>query len=194
MSSVTRSVGCWRRDNGAVLRPTKTYSGPPRGIGYLPRHVLRLLEQHGGIVSTRELRAIGVEQTMLEIYRDYTSLQAVRQGWHCAPSVPDIVRLAWRFGGPLACISALALHDARAHGEPIATAHIAQPLHVCIPSNAARVPTAELLARRWGISVPLEPIIHWSTNDHLSGNRQAVSRTIALRQADQCGERGARGA
>ena len=169
-----------------MLRPTNTYSGLPRGLGHLPKPVREFADRCGGIVSTGELRALEVYPTMLELYRDYAALQAVRQGWHCLPSVPDVLRLAWRFGGPLACVSALAFHDAQARGTTISGAVIAQPLHVCLPRNTARVPSAALLARRWGILEPLQPVIHWSTTTARSGDRRAVSRDEALRQADRC--------
>lgn len=172
-----------------MLRPTNPYSGPPRGTGHLSRPVRQLLDRTGGIVSTRELTAIGVDQTTLELYRYYGSLQAVRQGWHCAPSVPDVVRLAWRFGGPLACISALAFHDALATGVPISSAIIGERLHVCLRENSVGAPAPALLARRWGIPEPLEPIIHWSSIDARGGDRRAVSRATALRQADHCDRR-----
>ena len=137
-------------------------------------------------MSTRELRRLGVDQTMLELYRDFGSLQAVRQGWHCSPRLPDVLRLAWRFGGPLACISALDLHHATQAGIAISAATVPQPLHIVVPTNTPRIPSPTLSARRWGIALPREPIIHWSTADFLSGDRQAVSRAVALRQADRC--------
>ncbi|MBX9718063.1 MAG: type IV toxin-antitoxin system AbiEi family antitoxin domain-containing protein [Microbacteriaceae bacterium] len=169
-----------------MRRPTNSYSGPPHGTGYLSRPVLRLLARTGGIVSTRELAAIGVDPTTLELYRDRGSLQAVRQGWHCHPSVPDVMRLAWRFGGPLACLSALAFHEALSTGIPITTTVIGAPLHVCLRDNAVGAPAPALLARRWGLDEPLEPVIHWSSRAHRSGDRRAVARTVALRQADRC--------
>lgn len=169
-----------------MIRSTNSYSGPPRGTGYLARPVLQLLARTGGIVSTRELMAIGVDPTTLELYRDRGSLQAVRQGWHCHPSVPEVVRLAWRFGGPLACVSALAFHEAISTGTSLTTAVIGAPLHVCLRDNAVSAPAPALLARRWGINEPLEPVIHWSTRAHRSGDRRAVARTVALRQADRC--------
>jgi len=176
-----------------MIRTTATWSGPPRGTGYLPAAALRLLDEHGGIISTSELRAAGVSQTTLEVCRSYRSLQAVRQGWHCEPAVPDVIRLAWRFGGPLACVSALEFYEALDSGEPDRVAEIAQPLHICVSAGAARVPTPELLAQRWGVVEPLTPIIHWNTNDRHSGDRRAVSRAVALRQADRCDARTSQG-
>lgn len=169
-----------------MRRSTNSYSGPPHGTGYLSKPVLQLLSRTGGIVSTRELAAVGVDPTTLELYRDRGSLQAVRQGWHCHHSVPEIVRLAWRFGGPLACESALAFHDALVTGSPITAEVIGERLHVCRQSNAVETPSPALLAQRWGIDEPLEPVIHWSSRAAASGDRRAVSRAVALRQADRC--------
>lgn len=168
------------------MRPTNSYAGPPRGSGVLPRHLVRLLERTGGIVSTRELTAIGVDPTTLELYRDRGSLQAVRQGWHCHPSVPNLVRLAWRFGGPLACVSALTFYEALDRGNPINEQTVGTTLHVCLTENAIGPPPPALLARRWGIAEPSEPVVHWSTRSHGSGDRRAVARAVALRQADRC--------
>ncbi|UYN84020.1 MAG: hypothetical protein KIT89_01965 [Microcella sp.] len=175
----------------AKRRPTNSYSGAPRGTGFLPNSVLRLLHRHGGIVSTSELRSVHVDQTHLELLRYYGSLQAVRQGWHCHPSLPDVNRLAWRFGGPLACVSALAYYDALDSGREPTTLTLGDlsddgRLHVCVVSNQPRIPGTALLARRWSISEPREPSIHWSTAAYRSGDRLAVARHVALLQADRC--------
>jgi hypothetical protein len=169
----------------AVVRSTLTYCGPARGTGHLSKPVRALLAQTGGIVSTRELRAVGVDPTMLELYRDYGSLQAVRQGWHCHPDVSPLHRLAWRFGGPLACVSALEFH-ASANTQSGLSDAIDTPLHICVPGNTRSVPSPHLLAERWSIPIALQPVVHWSTRDSRSGNRLAVSRSVALRQADRC--------
>lgn len=174
------------RETPGMLRTVKARCGPPIGTGFLPAKVWRLLDAHGGIVSTRELDVIEIYPTLLEILRDYGALQAVRQGWHCAPELPAVIRLAWRFGGPLACTSALEFHQALENNTPLSELSITQPMHVCLPSNAPRVPSPQLLARRWGIPVPDAPIIHWSTRDHRSGTRSAVSLSRAVAQAARC--------
>ena len=69
----------------------------------------------------------------------------------------------------------------------ITAVSVPQPLHLVVPTNTPRVPSPALIARRWSIALPSEPVIHWSTADFHSGDRQAVSRAIALRQADRCG-------
>ena len=179
-------LGVATRERGLMMRLTNQYIGPAHGTGNLSRPVRELLARTGGIVSTRELRAVGVDPTMIELYRDFHALQAVRQGWHCHPNVSALVRLAWRFGGPLACISALEFHEGGHTEHGVRHDGSTAPLHVSVPTNARDLPSPALLAQRWGIELPLEPIVHWSTRDHASGDRQAVSRTTALRQADRC--------
>ncbi len=173
-------------DHWRMIRPTIRYDGPPRGDSPLPKRVRDLLALTGGIVSTRELRDLGIDGTALEIMRDYGVLQPVRQGWHCTSDLPALHRLAWRFGGPLACVSALRLHEGRASGLSDREIVIEEPLHIAIPRNAVGAPSPELLARRWGIPVPQPPVLHWGTDDARSGDRRAVSADVAHRQAAIC--------
>ncbi|MFN4002960.1 hypothetical protein [Microcella sp.] len=88
-------------------------------------------------------------------------------------------------------MSALAYYAALDQGDPIDERTVGTALHVCLTENAIGPPTAALLARRWGIAEPREPIIHWSTGAHRSGDRRAVARAVALRQADRCDRRAA---
>lgn len=177
-----------------MLRLTNRYSGPPHGTGVLPRPVLARLAQTGGIISTRELRSLDVDQVALEVLLRRGALQAVRQGWYCTPATPAVVRLAWRFGGPLACVSAVQFlddiagleRDAETNRGPMPVFGVNEPLHVCLRSDAVSPPSPALLARRWRVPEPREPIIHWSTRDYVSGDRRAVSRDVALRQATHC--------
>lgn len=201
-----------------MLRRTIRYIGPPHGTGTLPRPVVAKLAQTGGIVSTRELRELGVDQVTLELYRLSGALQSVRQGWYCSPATPAILRLAWRFGGPLACTSALQFHAAVAASQPsgepqgeqsagqnsrqntgqssrqktgpsrgpIPLTEVHEPLHICLPSDGVAPPLPSLLAERWGIPEPQQPVIHWNSRDYTGGDRRAVSRDAALRHVDHC--------
>lgn len=196
-------------DDAVMLRPTIRHFGPPQGTGILPKPVRAALARTGGIISTRELRALDVDQVTLELYRHRGTLQVVRQGWYCTPSTPAVVRLAWRFGGPLACVSALQFHAAltttapRVHAHhplhddgwrgPIPLRGVDEPLHVCLRSDSASPPPPGLLARRWCIPEPIGPVLHWSTHDHASGDRRAVSVETALRQSRQCPARSGEG-
>lgn len=193
-------------DDAVMLRPTIRHFGPPQGTGILPRPVRAALARTGGIISTRELRALDVDQVTVELYRHRGTLQVVRQGWYCTPATPAVVRLAWRFGGPLACVSALQFHTAlamtapRVHAEhppqedrwrgPMSLGGVDEPLHVSLRSDSVSPPPPALLARRWCIPEPEEPVLHWSTHDHASGDRRAVSVETALRQSRQCPARG----
>lgn len=137
-------------------------------------------------MSTRELAAFGMLPTEIAVARSYGTLQALRQGWHCEFVLPDVFRTAWRFGGPLACISALSMHEGRARGCADADIPFDEPLHVAVPRNSVGSPPAELLAERWGIPVSHRPVLHWGTADALSGDRRAVSAETARQQALRC--------
>lgn len=140
----------------------------------------------GGIVSTRELAALAMLPTEIAVARSYGALQALRQGWHCESTLPELFRTAWRFGGPLACVSALSVHEGRARGWTDADIEFDEPLHVAVPRNSVGSPPAALLAERWGIPVAHRPVLHWGTADALSGDRRAVSGETAHRQALRC--------
>jgi hypothetical protein len=171
-----------------MIRPTLRYFRPPRSNAALPRSVRQLLERSGGIVSTRELASVGIAPTTLEVLRSYGVLQPVRQGWHCASDLPEINRVAWRLGGPLACVSALRFHHVQAVrrvGIEIEL-EIGEPLHIALPSNSVGPPSSELLAQRWGIPAPQRPVVHWGTAEALSGDRKVVSLDVARAQAARC--------
>lgn len=123
-----------------------------------------LFARHHGLVRTSELLAIGHDHETIRIYRNSGMLVHVRQGWWALPATPDNLLHAWRAGGRLACVSALAFH-----GLILDLGH---PLHVefAHSSKGARVA---------GV-VP-----HWSRRTR-SGDRRAVSVEVALRQASRC--------
>lgn len=152
----------------------------------MPARVRDLLARTGGIVSTRELRNLGLDAIALEINRDHGILQPVRQGWHCTSDLPALHRLAWRLGGPLACVSALQLFEGRTSGLDDRDIVIDEPLHIAVPRNAVGAPLPEVLARRWGIVAPQPPVLHWGTADARSGDRRVVDGDVASRQASRC--------
>jgi hypothetical protein len=124
----------------------------------------RLFEQHAGLVRTRELLAAGEEPEWIRIGRNYGKLIAVRQGWWALPGTPDDVLTAWRAGGRLACVSALAHHGA--------SLDTGETLHIELPKNSTG---------------PRRPdvVVHWSS-DQANGDRRAVSVEVAHRQASRC--------
>ena len=124
----------------------------------------QLFERHHGLVRTRELLAIGYEDETIRISRNYGALIHVRQGWWALPGTAPVLLRAWRAGGRLACVSALAFH-----GVAI---ELGDPLHI-------EVAAASKGALQPGMHV------HWSTSQR-NGDRRAVSVDVAKRQAGQC--------
>ena len=123
-----------------------------------------LFARHHGLVRTSELIAIGMEPEWIRIARNYGAFVHVRQGWWALPGTPEVLLRAWRAGGRLACVSALAFHAE--------TLEVGDQLHI------------EVAAASKG---PLHPgtRVHWSSSQH-NGDRRAVSVEVAMRQASRC--------
>src|SRR5690606_26027933 len=112
-----------------------------------------LFDKHHGLVRTRELVAIGYEDEFIRMSRNYRKIVQVRQGWWALPETPAELMRAWRAGGRLACLSALAFH-----GE---TLDLGDELHI-------EVSAASKGALQSGVRV------HWSRSQ-TNGDRRAVS-------------------
>ena len=123
-----------------------------------------LFAKHLGLVRTRELLAIGENDELIRIARNYGRIVHVRQGWWTLPGTPLVLMRAWRAGGRLGCVSALAFHGV--------IPDLGDPLHieVAAASKGARTP---------GV------VVHWSS-DRRDGDRRAVSVEVAMRQANRC--------
>jgi hypothetical protein len=123
-----------------------------------------LFARHNGLVRTRELIAIGENDELIRIARNYGRILHVRQGWWALPGTPEVLVRAWRAGGRLACVSALAFHGV--------LPDLGDPLHVEVgaASKGARTP---------------DVVVHWST-DQSDDDRRAVSVEVAVRQARRC--------
>ena len=124
----------------------------------------KLFEAHHGLVRTRELLAIGYEDETIRISRNYGVLTHMREGWWALPGTPQGLLKAWRAGGRLACVSALAFHGV--------ALDLGDELHI-------EVAAASKGALQPGMHV------HWSTSQR-NGDRRAVSVDVAKRQAGQC--------
>jgi hypothetical protein len=151
----------------------------------------RLLRDRAGIVATHELLAIGVGAVEIEMRTSFARhgrLVRLRKGWYGDPSLPPEVVLAWRFGGPLACVSALVYHGelAREAHESPEPHDSAEPLHVCVRSNTSRTTPPYDVQYYFGGPLHPAPVVHWSTSDRNSGTRRAVSPAVAWAQARQC--------
>lgn len=125
-----------------------------------------LFARHHGLARTRELVAIGIDGEWIRIARNYGALIHVRQGWWALPGTPEVLLRAWRTGGRLACVSALAFHEV--------VLDVGDQLHI-------EVAAASKGARQPGTCV------HWSTSQS-NGDRRAVSVEVAWRQATRCRE------
>jgi len=123
-----------------------------------------LFAQHHGLVRTRELLAIGMDDEWIRIARNYGAFVHVRHGWWALPGTPERLLQAWRAGGRLACVSALAFHGV--------SLDLGGPLHIEVAA---------------GSKGALQPgtRVHWSTSQS-NGDRRAVSVEVAWRQAARC--------
>lgn len=115
----------------------------------------RLIGDLGGIASTGELRAHGLDAHDLRIAHDYGCLRRVRRGWYAHNALPLAFVHAWAWGGLLTCASAQQFLRDREVG--ITQRVPALPLHICVRRNSP-TPSRPLTARG---TVPV--IIHWET-------------------------------
>jgi hypothetical protein len=129
--------------------------------------VLAAIDRWGGIASTAELAASGVDRTFLDIAVMYGRVIRVKKGLWSRPELPDDVLAAHRAGGRLACVSALAFHGVI---EPVDGLHVAAPFDVTKWKPGAARP---------GV------VRHWSRRA-LPGDRLAVSAETAWAQFALC--------
>jgi len=73
------------------------------------RLLLATLEDLGGFAKLREFESYGVDASLVALAAWYRRhLVMVRKGWYASPAEhPEVLR-AWRVGGRLTCVSALA--------------------------------------------------------------------------------------
>jgi hypothetical protein len=130
--------------------------------------VLKAINRWGGIASTRELAASGVERQLLDIAVMYGRVVRVKKGLWADPAIPPEVVAAYRAGGRLACVSALAYHGVIE--RPDCGIHIAAPDWV----SKWRAPRPRVAVTR-----------HWSRRP-VPGDRFAVSVETAWAQFALC--------
>lgn len=130
--------------------------------------VLKALERRGGIASTREMNASGVERQLLDIAVMYGTIVRIKRGLWALPSVRPEAIAAHRAGGRLACVSALAYHGVI--DDPPGGIHISAPAWVS----------------KWH-SPRMDPAVvrHWSRR-RIAGDRFAVSVAEAWAQFALC--------
>ena len=124
----------------------------------------QLFATHNGLVRTSELLGIGMDTEMIRWARNYRTIIHVRQGWWALPGTDETLLRAWRAGGRLACVSALAFHGG--------SLDLGERLHVEVPEHSSRATTPGV-------------VVHWS-RDQANGDRRAVSVEVAWRQTVTC--------
>lgn len=135
-------------------------------------------ELGGGIARLSELCSRGLSPELIWLLVGYGRIIRVRKGWYANKDSDDALIRAWRVGGRLACVSALAYHGL---GEPDPLA-----LHVSVPGTASRLRTAHNHRERLAEHPDPAIIVHW-TRRPVPGDRSAVSAEFALEQAERCG-------
>jgi predicted transcriptional regulator of viral defense system len=146
------------------------------------QRVLTVIRQLGGIARLSELAAHGFSPEIIRMLVDHGRIFRVRKGWYATTDTDDALIRAWRVGGRLACVSALAHHGL---GEPDPLA-----LHVSVPRTASRLRTANDYRLRLAEHPDSAIIVHW-TRRPIPGDRSAVDAELAREQAAACRPSGA---
>jgi hypothetical protein len=130
----------------------------------------------GGIARRSELEAAGVDPGEIDIAARYgRRLIRVRKGWYALWSEDAQVVRAWRVGGRLTCVSALAYH-LNDPPPPV--------LHVEVPATASRLRDPDRFRARLSASTAV--VVHW-VRPSAEGDRRAVGPKAALASAERCG-------
>lgn len=88
----------------------------------------RRLREGGGVATTADLHAMGLDDVEIRMFVGYGGLIRVRRGWYAGPTAHPRAVEAVRLGGRLACVSAL-----HARGVPLVDDG---RLHIELPANA----------------------------------------------------------
>jgi hypothetical protein len=142
--------------------------------------LLDTIDGLGGIVSRRQLLAWGVYPGTIDVAAWYgRSVIRVRKGWYArAGESPDVVR-AWRVGGRLTCVSALAFHE-NADSGPV--------LHIEVDAHSTQLRDPDNARKRLGPDAAV--VLHW-TRYPGPGDPRSVTEQHAEAVAAVCGTRGA---
>ena len=137
-------------------------------------NVLTTVIELGGVAATHELLAAGHSAPELASAVRAGAVRRARKGWYCRPDLHPQVQMAARVGGALGCVSALALHGGWVpEGEP---------LHVVMPTNAAR-PRSPRDSRKRLRDGGHHVLLHWSGTH---GARTIVSPLRAIHEVLLC--------
>lgn len=142
--------------------------------------LLEAIDGVGGFISRRQLFAWGVDSDSIDVASWYGwTVIRVRKGWYArADETTEVVR-AWRVGGRLTCVSALAYHA----GEPAGPV-----LHVEVPRRACQLRDPDRAGIRLGADAPV--VVHWTRNPG-PGTVRAVDAAHSAEVAARCGVHGA---
>jgi hypothetical protein len=139
-----------------------------------------VIESYHGLANRRELIVNGVDPGWIDVAAWYRrNLIRVRKGWYARTTERLDVLSAWRVGGRLTCVSALAFHAGWEAG-PV--------LHLEVPANAARLRDPHDRRRRLGEDAAV--VVHWTRHPG-PGDRRAVTEAHAAAVAALCGVHGA---
>jgi hypothetical protein len=128
----------------------------------------RTMAARGGVASTAQLHALGLDDHYIRICTWYRTLLRVRRGWYAQPQADPAAVEACRLGGRLACVSALKYHGQEAEDDG--------RLHIEVRANA--VPRPETVGND-------AVRVHW-TRHPSPGDQAAVAVPAARRQAERC--------
>jgi hypothetical protein len=137
---------------------------------------VRALDEFDGLARRDQLLWFGVSNQMIDCFAETGRfLMRVRKGYYASPDEhPEVLR-AWRVGGRLTCVSALAFHEG-AQAGPV--------LHVEVPANTARLRDPDYRKHRLGPDAPV--VVHWTRHPG-RGDQRSVSADHALAVAAGCG-------
>ena len=140
------------------------------------RHIIRAIEQCGGLASRWQLRSAGVSSDAIDVAAWYgRSIIRVRKGWYARADENREVIRACRVGGRLTCVSAIAFHDGSA-APPV--------LHVEVPANTPRLHDPD--NRRTPLGPDSAVVVHWTRHPG-PGDARAVTASHAEAVAAVCG-------
>jgi len=142
--------------------------------------LLSVIDSHEGLASRRELLVNGVDPGLIDLAAWYRRhLIRVRKGWYARPTERRDVLRAWRVGGRLTCVSAVAFHEGAEPG-PV--------LHVEVPAGAVRLRDPDDRRRR--LAPDSAVVVHWTRHPG-PGDRRAVDAAHAEAVVATCGVHGA---